>query len=263
MNCESGRARVCRSEAAAKGAHLNQCEKMSDREARRDDQLSLRSRVALRIKVMRRLYRHCGTGYVVLWLVQGLVGRVLPLRILLVRVHDMDGLRRGFEAPPSGYELRIIPPREVVSDAFDDTAIRTGTFLREALERGDELVAAYENEKIVSYGWCSTGPTPFSEDLTISFSPEYVYGYRAHTTARHRGKGLHTAVIRYAGESVAAARGKGMVAFVDASNDRSLISEARVGHMDRTGMAIVWAGRKLRYWASPLCRRVGFSLKRG
>jgi hypothetical protein len=52
-----------------------------------------------------------------------------------------------------------------------------------------------------------------------------------------------------------------MVAYIDASNDRSLISEARAGDLN-TGVVVAWTGKKLRYWASPLCRRVGFSLER-
>jgi ribosomal protein S18 acetylase RimI-like enzyme len=183
------------------------------------------------------------------------------MRILLIRVHDIEKLIARSGETPQGYQVEVTEADRVHASSFEDTAIRTGTFLRAALKRGDKLVAAYEDERIVSYGWCAEGPTPISRDLEISFDPSYIYGYRAHTSKRHRGRGLHTAVIRHAAATVAGAVGKGMVAYVDAGNDRSLISEARAGDL-QTGVVIVWVGKKLRYWASPLCRRVGFSLTR-
>jgi len=216
---------------------------------------------ALNARIFRRLWRYCGAGYAFLWLLQRLLGRVLPLRILLIRVHDIKQLGDLPPQAPAGYRLAVPTPAEVDKDAFDDTAIRTGTFLRAAFERGDQLVAAYDEDRIVSYGWCAGQATPIFADLQIRFDPQYVYGYRAHTSKQHRGKGLHAAVIRHAGTTVAGAKGKGMVAFVDASNDRSLISEARAGDLN-TGVVIAWTGKRLRYWASPLCRRVGLLLER-
>jgi len=162
---------------------------------------------------------------------------------------------------PPGYEVAVPNPDEVDKDSFEDTAIRTGRFLRAAFERGDKLVAAYDQDRIVSYGWCAGQATPITDDLLIRFSPDYVYGYRAHTSKRHRGRGLHSAVIRHAGAAVAGASGKGMVAYVDASNDRSLISEARAGDL-RMGVVVAWTGKKLKYWASPIAREVGFSLEK-
>jgi hypothetical protein len=59
---------------------------------------------------------------------------------------------------------------------------------------------------------------------------------------------------------VAAESGQIVVAYVDANNYRSLISESRVGPL-KAGIAEIHQRRgRLRYWRSPLCRRVGLVL---
>jgi hypothetical protein len=100
-----------------------------------------------------------------------------------------------------------------------------------------------------------------AEDLTISFGPRFLYGHRAYTTHRHRGKGLHAAITTYS-RRVAAERGQAILAYVDANNYRSLISESRVGCPNAGVVVISLRPGRLRYWASPLCRKAGLVISK-
>lgn len=209
----------------------------------------------------RNLWTRCGPRFAVLWLLQGTVCRLLRLRVVHIIVHESHGANDPQQLPPPGYELRIATPEELARGVPEDPTFPDAPTLQQYLAAGDLMIAAFHGGRIVSYGWCSTGPAAIAEDLTISFGPGFLYGHRAYTTLRHRGKGLHAAIITYS-RRVAAERGQAIVAYVDANNYRSLISESRVGRLTAGVVVISLRPGRLRYWATALCREVGFSLAR-
>jgi hypothetical protein len=219
------------------------------------------STLRIAVKALRRLWVHCGPGYAILWGIAQICSRLLPrLRFLLIRVHEASYLATSPPPETPNYELRIATDTEVMRALQDDTNVMSPEFVQQALLRGDTCVAAFAGDRVVSYGWCSAGPTPISDNVFLKVGSDYIYGHKANTSRRHRGKGLHTAVIRHAGRELAASRGKGMVAYIDATNDRSLVSEARVGQL-QTGLVLIWLGRwKMRVWYSRICRKVGLVL---
>lgn len=208
--------------------------------------------------VARNLWKRCGLKYALLWLAQGTVCRALSLRVLHICVQADES---GAEEPlPPGYELRVATIDELARGAPDDPTFPDWPVLQEYLAGGDLMIAAFHDGQIVSYGWCSAGQAAIADDLTIGFGPRFLYGHRAYTTPRHRGKGLHAAIIRYS-RRVATQRGQAVVAYVDANNYKSLTSESRVGPL-HSGIVVISQRRgRLRYWASPLCRKVGLSLR--
>jgi GNAT superfamily N-acetyltransferase len=213
------------------------------------------------LRVLRNLHQRCGLRFAVLWLLQGTVCRVLKLRIVHIIVQD--GHSAGVPEPtaPPGYQLRLATPEELARGVPDDPTFPDRATLQQYVAAGDLMIAAFHNGQIVSYGWCSSAPADIGGGLTLRFGPGYLYGHRAYTTKRHRGKGLHAAIIAYS-RHVAAERGQVIVAYVDANNHRSLESESRAGRI-RSGVVVIglWHGG-LWYWASELSRGVGVVLTR-
>jgi hypothetical protein len=209
----------------------------------------------------RNLWRRCGPRYAVLWVLQGTVCRLLSLRLLHVFLHEPRSPREGEQQAPAGYEVRVATREELARGVPGDPTFPDWPSLQQSLAGGDLMLAAFHGGQIVSYGWCSSASAAIANDLVISFDPAFLYGHRAYTTHRHRGKGLHASIILYS-RRVATERNKTMVAYVDANNYSSLISESRVGPL-RSGIAVIsLRPGRLRYWASPLCRRLGLVLRR-
>jgi hypothetical protein len=212
------------------------------------------------LQIVRNLWTRCGPKYALLWLAQGTVCRALSLRVLHICVHATDELGADDQLPP-GYALRVATDAEMARGVPDDPTFPDWPVLQRYIDGGDVMIAAFHGGQIVSYGWCSARPAAIAEDLSIQFGPGFLYGHRAFTTRPHRGIGLHAAIIRYS-RRVAVQRGQTMVAYVDANNHRSLVSESRVGKMKSGVAVILQRSKRLRYWASPLARRAGFSLRR-
>lgn len=209
----------------------------------------------------RNLWKWCGPKYAVLWFLQGTLCRWLSLRVVHIIVHAGQDSRDPEQVLPPGYALRHATPEELARGVPGDPTFPDWPTLQQYLAGGDLMIAAFYGGQIVSYGWCSTGPAAIAADQHISFGPNYLYGHRAYTTRPHRGKGLHAAIIAHS-RHVAGERGQSIVAYVDANNYRSLISESRLGRF-RSGVVVIsQRPGRLRYWASPLSRKVGFSLQR-
>lgn len=209
---------------------------------------------------MRALWTHCGPRFAALWLLQGTLCRLLKLRVMHICVHDRQIPTSALEPLPQGYELRVATEAELARGVPDDPTFPAWPQLQTSLAQGDWMIAAFYGGKIVSYGWCSARPAVIAPGLTIGFGRDILFGDRAYTVQQHRGRGLHAAIIGFSRRE-AVRRGKTVVAYVDANNYRSLISESRVGPMHAGVVVVSQRPGKLRYWASPLCRRVGLVLK--
>lgn len=213
------------------------------------------------LQIARNLWTRCGPKYAVFWFLQGTLCRLLRLRVVHIIVHEVPAAQDLQQALPPGYDLRVAAPEELSRGVPGDPTFPDWPTLRQYLAAGDLMIAVFFDGQIVSYGWCSSAPAAIGEGMTIRFNPRYLYGHRAYTTRRHRGLGLHAAIIAFS-RRVAAERGQSMVAYVDANNYRSLVSESRVG-VPRSGLVVIsQRPGKLRYWASRLSRKTGISLQR-
>jgi hypothetical protein len=212
------------------------------------------------LQIIRALWTHCGPKYALLWLLQGTVLRWLKLRVMHICVHETQVLNAAVGQPLQGYEIRVATEDEMARGVPDDPTFPSWPALQESLAQGDWMIAAFYGGRIVSYGWCSARPAAIAADLTIGFGRDILYGDRAYTVHQHRGRGLHAAIIMYSRQE-AMRRGKTVVAYIDANNYRSLISESRVAPMHSGVAAVSRRAGRLRYWASPLCRKVGLALR--
>jgi hypothetical protein len=89
--------------------------------------------------------------------------------------------------------------------------------------------------------------------------PHCVYGHEGKTRREHRGRGLHAATVRLAG-NLAARTGRSMVGYAYVGNVKAMYAGARMGPMKRGYIMFRERGRHVRAWVSPLCRRAGISV---
>jgi hypothetical protein len=94
----------------------------------------------------------------------------------------------------------------------------------------------------------------------VGAGEQCVYGYKTATLPSYRGRGLSTCVVLRQ-HMEAFARGKVVVAYTDASNDRALVSASRLGR-PRIGVVLLWGkDADARMWLSPIAREVGFTIR--
>lgn len=135
-------------------------------------------------------------------------------------------------------------------------------FVREALGRGDRCYGAMDGDILASSGWYSTRPTPFVDDLDLVFADGWAYMYKGYTAHSHRGRRLHGIGMARAMDAYVREGYRGLVSYVDAANDASLKSCARLGYRTfGTLLAANVGGRWITY-ATPGCAPYGLRLVR-
>jgi hypothetical protein len=150
----------------------------------------------------------------------------------------------------------------------------TERFVRRELAMGHECFAIREGRSLATYGWYSTTPTHFTDDLSVRFGRQWVYMYAGFTPPAYRGQRLHAFAMTLV-LSLYRARGyRGLVSIVQADNDASLKSCARMGYRQFGTIYTARPGRLLqrRRTGGPLdrvfvvttpgCRAFGFQLAR-
>ena len=135
----------------------------------------------------------------------------------------------------------------------------TREFLREALEKGDECYGALDGQVLASYGWYSDKPTATSDDLTVHYSPEYIYMYKGFTHPDYRGKRLHAIGMNRALHEYLERHYKGLISYVESNNFSSLKSTRRLGYEDVGRVVVLRIGQHLWIRASRSCGKFGFS----
>lgn len=150
----------------------------------------------------------------------------------------------------------------------------TEHFVRRELAMGHECFAIREGEALATYGWYSTTATHFTDDLSVRFGRPWVYMHSGFTHQAYRGRRLHAIGMSIV-LSLYRARGlRGLVSIVEANNEASLKSCARMGYRRFGTIYTVRPGRLLGLrrpsgladrvflLATPGCRKFGFHLAR-
>ena len=189
-----------------------------------------------------------------------------------VYIDTVDG---AFLAPPTEYWARFLTPSELRRYARDPGYDLPESFLERACAAHDECFAIGAGDELAAYGWYSTSANHFTEELTLHFSPLWVYMYRGFTHPAHRGKRLHAIGMTMALAAYQARGFKGLVSCVEATNAASLKSVYRMGYRTfgtiygaRLGALVHVPRAKSRLLdhqlvlCSPGCRKFGFRLER-
>jgi len=148
------------------------------------------------------------------------------------------------------------------------------SFVARELAMGHECFGIREGDALATYGWYSTSPTHFTDDLAVRFGRQWVYMHSGFTHPDYRGRRLHAIAMTIA-LTVYRARGfSGLVSFVNADNVASLKSCSRMGYRQFGTIYTARLGRLLGLrhvpgirdrvfvFATPGCREFRFSLDR-
>ena len=142
---------------------------------------------------------------------------------------------------------------------LDEYQLR-GTFVQEALARGDACVATYYKGELAAYGWVAYGRAPHVDGIWVRFGPGHRYNYKSLTLPKYRGRHLRGSY----GVLAQRDRNEGVthsIAFIETYNYASMNAEERHGGR-KVGFAgyLRIAGRTV-VFASPGAKRYGFSFE--
>lgn len=105
-------------------------------------------------------------------------------------------------------------------------------FIRQAIAKGDRCYGALDGDRIAAYGWYSTRPTTVTDGLVLRFDQAWAYMYKGYTLPEYRGRRLHGLAMARAMRAYVEEGKKGLVSYVDASNEASLKSCRRMGYRE-------------------------------
>jgi hypothetical protein len=191
------------------------------------------------------------------------VRKLIPLRVLVVVMHAVDGVKPVVVEHGDSLSARFLSPQSVRDCARDGDRWFSSAFASEALAGGDRCFGVFEGSSLLHCCWYSSRATPALSDLLVSVGSRYLYAYKAYTDIEHRGRGLH----RYGAAAAAAqlaAEGDicGIVAYIEASNVSSLVSSKTLGD-DFLGFVVLCTiAGTIRSVATRGCARVGFTIHR-
>jgi len=137
-------------------------------------------------------------------------------------------------------------------------------FIRSALAKGDRCYGALDDDggagRVAAYGWYSTRPTMVTDGLELRFDEGWAYMYKGYTLPAYRGRRLHGLAMARAMSAYVEEGKKGLVSYVDATNEASLKSCRRMGYQDLGHLAAAKiAGRWVTH-AAKSCAPYGLAL---
>jgi hypothetical protein len=148
------------------------------------------------------------------------------------------------------------------------------SFVARELAMGHECFGIREGEALATYGWYSTTPTHFTDDLSVRFGRQWVYMHSGFTHPGYRGRRLHAIAMTIALTFYRARGFKGLVSIVSADNVASLKSCGRMGYRHFGSIYTARLGRlrglrhvpgvkdRVLLFATPGCREFRFNLDR-
>ena len=149
---------------------------------------------------------------------------------MVLRCLYIDTPDPAFLTLEPGYQAGFLAAEELDRYVAQPELGLTEQFVRRELAMGHECFAIRQGSSLATYGWYSTTPTHFTDDLSVRFGRPWVYMHSGFTHPAFRGRRLHafgmTLVL-----TLYRARGyKGLVSIVHANNTASLKSCARMGY---------------------------------
>jgi GNAT superfamily N-acetyltransferase len=150
----------------------------------------------------------------------------------------------------------------------------TQAFVARELAMGHECFGIREGDALATYGWYSTSPTHFTDDLSVRFGRQWVYMHSGFTHPAYRGRRLHAIAMSIALSLYRSQGYRGLVSIVSADNEPSLKSCGRMGYRHfgtiytarlsrlRGVRRLPGINDRVLVFASPGCRKLRFSLDR-
>ncbi len=181
-------------------------------------------------------------------------------RILQGMTVTMETLDPKYLKGPEQYTYRILTPEQVTEFAKAPTNNLPEEFLDYARSKGDECFAILDGDRLAAYGWYSWKPTRLSSQLTLTFSPEWVYMYRGFTHPDYRGQRLHAIGMANALHHYSQKGFKGLISYVEVNNYRSLRSVYRMGYRNFGKVYVLQLGPRFWIHADKGCEPYAFNV---
>jgi hypothetical protein len=193
---------------------------------------------------------------------------------MILRCLYIDTPDPAFLTLEPGYQAEFLRAEELDGYVAQPEFGLSEQFVTRELAMGHECFAIRQGTALATYGWYSTTPTHFTDDLSVRFGRQWVYMHSGFTHPAFRGRRLHAFGMSIV-LTVYRARGyKGLVSIVNANNDASLKSCARMGYRHFGTIYTARPGRLLGLrrpaalfdraviLTTPGCRAFGFGLDR-
>ncbi len=199
-----------------------------------------------------------GVGLDIAYRALNKVTRFMALTMLSVTPDTVD---TGFLSGDAEHVHRFLSPPQLEALSGDPVYQMPPDFLSQAIAKGDRCYAILHDAVLASYGWYSRQETPVTEDLTLRFSPEWVYMYKGFTRPEYRGQRLHAIGMARAMMEYAKEGRRGIVSFVEANNFSSLKSCYRMGYAKAGTILALKVGRRYLIHVGRGCEPFGFDLR--
>lgn len=190
------------------------------------------------------------------------VNHLVPVQVLRAMALDFDDIdSKRFDT--HGLTGRFCS-RDDLLQALADPEIAAQfdeQFVHRARQRGDECHAMFDGDRLVSFVWYSTRPTPCSDDLLVHVDPAWVYMYKAYTLSEYRGQRLNGLGVSMASRVFRRGGSHGLVCYVEANNYPSLRSSEHMGFKAFGAIYVARAFGRTLTWATPGCKPYGFYLE--
>jgi len=204
---------------------------------------TVRRRARTLIKLLRRL----GILATLMFLADSILKRLCKARILVIILREPDQIVRESFDLPAGFTAAVRAAEEMRLVGGFCGATLDAKFLSAAIQHSDCCVVILDNGEVINFRWLSDDLTLAYDDIWIGFGPRYLYSYNSLTAPSHRGRGLNRCAALIAGQLVAAPAGKGLAAYIDATNVASLLSRWNATNQ-QVGIALVWPRAKKKMW---------------
>ena len=193
--------------------------------------------------------------------------------IVITKCLYTDTVNRQFLLLSPGYHARFLSSPEIWRYAEDPGNDLPESFVRRALQTGDECFAIFHGDTLANYSWYTKAWNQFSATLRLDFDRRWVYQYRAFTLPTHRGRRLHAIGMTNALAAYLERGDRGLLICIEASNRASMTSCLRMGYRvfgtiysvapaKLFGRRAPKSGRLARHliYHSPGCRQFNFRL---
>lgn len=186
-----------------------------------------------------------------------LMDRLQPvIRLYQISSRSLDAATPPTETPAD--EIRFATREDLVTAAQQIPEELSVEFIDQALGRGDQCLAAFKDNMIVSFGWRAYGgDAPHTSKIWVRVRPPYRYGYKSYTRPEFRGLHIMDA-RRHDSECISRGFTKG-ISFIETHNLPSLRRSWRRADKDLIGYAghINLFGTHF-FFRTPGVRRAGF-----
>jgi ribosomal protein S18 acetylase RimI-like enzyme len=187
------------------------------------------------------------------------VNRVTPCKV--IRAMSITQVNPKFMETDPKYTGRFLTPSELENFSRQPELELNEAFLRDALGKGDECFAILDGGNLAAYGWYSNAPTIVDDELRLRFHRDYIYMYKGFTHTDYRGQRLHAVGMTRALDAYLRRGFKGIVSYVEETNQRSLKSVYRMGYADFGKVYFIRVFGKYVIHCSAGCREQDFIIE--